>query len=58
MVTEVHDQASLVEVNVFKVCPACIATNDGGATPETKIQAIITNKQIFIFNPFFLNVYK
>lgn len=30
---EVHDHASLVELSVCIVCPACIATNDGGATP-------------------------
>lgn len=34
-VTDVHDQASLVEVKVCKVWPACIATKDGGATPIT-----------------------
>lgn len=35
---DVHDQASLVDVNVWRVCPACIATKDGGATPANKIQ--------------------
>lgn len=34
--TEVHDHASLVEVNVWRVWPACMATNDGGATPKIK----------------------
>lgn len=33
---DVHDQASLVEVRVCSVCPAWIATNEGGATPEKK----------------------
>ena len=31
---DVHDHASLVDVNVCRVCPALIATNDGGATPK------------------------
>ena len=30
----VQDQASLDDVNLFKVCPACIATKEGGATPK------------------------
>lgn len=30
----VHDHASLDDVNLCNVCPACIATNDGGATPK------------------------
>lgn len=37
MVTEVQDQASLVDVNVCSVWPAWMATNEGGATPENKI---------------------
>lgn len=33
IVIDVHDHASLVDDNVCRVCPALIATNDGGATP-------------------------
>lgn len=29
-----QDHASLDDVNLCNVCPACIATNDGGATPK------------------------
>ena len=29
-----HENASLEEVKLFRVFPACIATNEGGATPK------------------------
>lgn len=38
--TEVHDHASLVDVRVCSVWPACMATNDGGATPEIEKKVI------------------
>lgn len=28
------ENASVDDVNLFNVCPACIATNEGGATPK------------------------
>lgn len=34
MIILFQDQASLEEVNLFNVCPACMATKEGGATPR------------------------
>lgn len=34
MIILFQEKASLEEVNLFKVCPACIATKEGGATPK------------------------
>lgn len=58
---DVHDQASLVEVRVCSVCPAWIATNEGGATPEKKtclmfILALKTYDSTLTFKVYMVNL--
>ena len=33
-IMDVYETASPEDVNLYNVVPACIATKDGGATPE------------------------
>jgi hypothetical protein len=48
--TDVQDHASLEADNVYKVWPAWIAINDGGATPITwyHVSAMLLNMFILI----------
>ena len=51
MTIEVKETVSPDDDSLCRVVPACIATNDGGATPETYSNSNILNLTINPFRP-------